>query len=189
MYNNKFLLLIFFLLGAIPAFSQSTLRIVCYYNSFWGDWKDYSICCQGGYSGFVLYEKDKHPSEYHFAFLIDGYTPPSKKEIKEHYKNDIWWTYTGAIEYYISDVYPTFKSILMEFGRPMVKSDTYGSYYWDREKIARAENMRKNGKVIGFTRVQSKATIKIAPYKEHPNTYNIWVEDVGFAISLNGQHF
>lgn len=187
--NKAYILLLLFSLGILPVFSQSTLRIGCYYNSFWGDWKDYRAKCYGSYAGFILYENGKHPSEYHFAFLIDGYTPPTKKEIKEHFKHNTWWTYTGTVEYYISDVYPTFKSALMELYQPLSEDDTKSESYQRKLSLAKATNIRKNGKAIGFTRVQSRATIKIAPYKEHPNTYNIWVEGVGLGISLNGLYF
>lgn len=188
--KRKILLLIMGILGLLPIYSQATFRTCCYYNGFWGDWSDYWTCCWGNYSGFILYSSGEHKSNYHFGFQIDGYTTPTKKEIKEHKKSDTWWTYTGTVEYYISDVYPTFKSCLMELGRPLEEKDTKDyDYIYKKLPLARATNMRKYGKTIGFTKVTSKATIKIAPYKKHPDTYNIWVDDVGFAISLNDHSF
>ena len=38
-------------------------------------------------------------------------------------------------------------------------------------------------------KVTKKATIKIAPFKDRPQTYNIWFENVGFAINLNDTYF
>ena len=34
-----------------------------------------------------------------------------------------------------------------------------------------------------------QATIKIAPYKDHPKVYNIWFEDVAMAIDLGNMYF
>lgn len=190
-YRKIFFLFIFSLFSVIPISSQTPLRICCYYNGYWGDWKNYYWKeCYGNYAGFVLYNSGEHKSNYHFAFHIDGYTTPSKEEIKKHRKNNTWWTYTGTVEYYISDVYPTLKSALIGLGRPLEEKDIDDyTYKYEKLPLARAANIRKNGKAIGFTKVKSRATIKIEPYKKHPDTYNMWVEDVGFAISLNGQHF
>lgn len=189
-YIKNILLLVICTLGVTSAYSQATFRTCCYYNGYWGEWKDTWVRCWGNYSGFILYSSGDHKSDYYFRFQIDDYTEPSKKEIKKHRKTDTWWTYTGTVEYYISDVYPTFKSCLMDLGHPLTKKDTEDSYYTNKKlPLARAANMRNSGKTIGFTRVTSRATIKIAPYKKHPNTYNIWIDDVGFGISLNGNSF
>lgn len=188
-FLKKFFLLAFSLFCFLPVFPQSKLRINCYYDGYWGNWTDYWNRCWGNFGGFILYRDGEHKSNYHFAFHIDGYTPPSKKEIKEHRKNNTWWTYTGTVEYYISDVYPTFKSCLVELGRPLEKRDTESYSYNDKLKLARATNMNKYGEVVGFTRVKTNATIKIAPYKKHPETYNIWVDGVGLGIGMNGTYF
>lgn len=189
-FNIKLSLFVFCLFNSLSVFSAATLSTNCYYNGYWGDWKNYWTECWGNYGGFKLYNYGEHISNYHFAFNINGYTTPSKKEIKEHRKNKTWWTYTGTVEYYISDVYPTLKSALMELGRPLEEKDADDfDYKYKKLPLARAANMSKNGKTIGFTRIIAKATIKIAPYKKHPDTYNIWVDDVALGISLNGQSF
>ncbi len=188
--KRNFLLLVLCIFSIMSSYSQVTFRTCCYYNDFWGEWEDYWTECWGGYDGFILYPTKEHKSKYHFAFHIDGYIEPSKKEIKEHRKSNTWWTYTGTAEYYISDVYPTFKSCLMELGRPLEEKDTKGyDYIYKKLPLARATNMRKYGEVVGFTRVKSKATIKIAPYKVSPEVYNIWIDGVAFAISMNGNQF
>ncbi|MCH5307978.1 MAG: hypothetical protein J1E37_07805 [Prevotella sp.] len=187
--NKHFLLFIFCFINVVPS-SATMFRFCCYYNGFWGNWTEYWTECWGHYGGFMLYGSGEHKSNYYFAFAIDGYRTPSQKEIKEHRKNNTWWTYTGTVEYYISDVYPTLKSCLMELGRPLKQKDTEDYFYqYEKLPLARATNMRKHGELVGFTRVKSKATIKIAPYKKHPEVYNIWVDDVAFAISLNGNFF
>ena len=83
---------------------------------------------------------------------------------------DKWYEYSGTVEYYISDDDP---SVLAMFRKKK------GVYF-----IA---STLKNGRPT--KKITSKATIKIAPFKDLPNTYNIWFDGVGFAISLNGSSF
>ena len=180
-----------FIFCTIPVFvcHGVTLQVSCHYDGFWGNWSNYFTECQGGYGGFALYNYGEHPSTYSFAFLVDGYRSPTKKEIKQHNKSQTWWEYTGTVEYYISDVYPTLKDCLKKMGRPLEARDTEGYEYKKIEEVARLANIKNGRQSIGLKRVQAKAIIKIQPYKKHPKTYNIWVDGVGFAIDLNGCQF
>ena len=173
-----------------PSYSQS---FNCYYDGYWGNWKSYNSSyvwgakLRGGYDGFVIYENREHPSKYFFKFTITGYTKPSKKEIKAHYKTNTWWEYNGMVEYYVCDVYPTLGDCLKQLKRPLLESDTQGSIYQEKLSLAKATRISQTGRysMIGYKKIRKSATIKIQPYKKHPKTYNIFVDGVGYGIDLD----
>ena len=73
--------------------------------------------------------------------------------IKYHYKNNLPFEYRGYVEYFVSESYPTIKSALKSVGFAWVKNGDNNSY-----------------------KRTSNATIKILPYKKHPQCYNIAFE-------------
>ena len=194
MIHYKHYTIAFFLfLGTLTSMSQSK-KFCCCYDGYWGNWKSFSAQMQGNYNGFVLYLPWEHPSNYFFSFDIDNRTPPTKKEVKEHGKKGLWWEYTGTVEYYVCDVYPTIKDCFKQFGRPLMKSDLESSEYSSKLSVLRATRIRQQGNFVarGLTKRTARATIKIAPYSHKflkPMVYNIWFEDVGFGIDLTGSHF
>ncbi len=165
-----------FLVVIVNLFSLSSSAQLCsnaFYNGYWGEWKKQYDEYTGSYyklygnnSGFIIYHRNSHPSEYVFKFKIDNYTPPSKETIKYHRKNNIWYEYSGSVEYFINNDYPTIKKAL----------SSYNCFPQVENKV---ENIKKT----------ARATIKIAPYKKHPTLYNIWFEDVGFALDLGSIYF
>lgn len=178
MKRKRLLLLVAFVLFAISAKAQ--ISTCAYYDGYWGKWephyllplysgqqrKDY-FALYGNYSGFIIYWKNNHPSEYFFKFQINNYVPPTKEQIKEHYKRKEWYEYTGTVEYYVVESLPTIKELLKKHGHPIY------SY-----------NPNNHGNEPTAKRI-ANATIKIAPYKKRPKVYNFWFDDVGFAISLD----
>ena len=97
----------------------------------------------------------------YFSFQINNYVPPTKKEIKEHYKNKEWFEYVGTVTYYVNDACPDALSISRRCG--FVIPDTR------HDKIPPVEK-------------KSTATIRIAPYKRHPSVYNIFFDGIGVGI-------
>lgn len=186
---------LFFLLS-ITSYSQSYSYK---YDDYWGDWISYNstyihgIDIKGDYGGFVIYEKNQHPSEYFFKFYTSEYKKPTKREIKKRYKKNAWWVYSGKVEYYICDVYPTFKDCLKKLKRPLLKSDTESNSYNKSLSLLRASEISKTGHFtpIGYKKVSKSALIKIQAYKKHPECYNIqiWGEDVCYAIDLDNWYF
>jgi hypothetical protein len=169
----KKILIVVFLLTAIPLYALAQLSTNVYYDGYWGEWKKqyYTYSKQswyqiyGNYSGFIIYYASNHPSKYLFKFQINSYRVPSKEEIKNHRKNDIWYEYTGTVEYSVNSSYPTIKDALKStYNFPCV---TNGDGY---KRTVNAE-------------------IRIAPYKDHPKAYNIWFEDIGIAIDLGTSSF
>ena len=164
-----------------------------YYNGYWGEWKyDTGTRIQGNYDGFVIYRYiDRHPSEYFFKFSIYNYGEPSKKEIKNHYKNKTWWEFDGVIEYYVCDLYPTMSDFVKVKQRFLEDWDVNGTEYEKKLSAMKASKMLKGQSFtpIGFKKVSKRATIKIAPYKKVPRVYNIYTDDCGIALDLRGLHF
>ncbi|MBD5280880.1 MAG: hypothetical protein HDS35_10120 [Bacteroides sp.] len=108
--------------------------------------------------GFDIRPDDN--TKWCFRFLIDEYICPDKKDIKKHYKSNQWYEYTGWVEYYVTDEYPTIKDVLNHYGFPLI------SIKGDSQRALR----------------HAKATIKIAPYKNKPECFNIFFDNVGGAI-------
>lgn len=152
-----------------------------YYDGYWGNWdRTQSVRFNGNYSGFVCYwdgsSWQDHPSQWFFRFQINNYIEPTKKEKKQHLKKNIWYEYTGTVEYYISDEYQDIKSVLKSSNTPI--------YRFVRPSTHRVEK----GEMPCVKRT-AQARIKIAPYKDHPKVYNIWFENVGVAIDLEDTYF
>lgn len=191
-YFKRYISLFSICLLCSSAYSQN---FACYYDGYWSRWLPYGyyefpmkdVKLRGNYDGFIIYKYEDHPSNYFFKFNITGYTKPSKKDIKTHYKTDTWWVYNGIVEYYVCDVYPTLKDCMKQFKRLLLESDTQGSQYQEKLSLVRALQISQTGKFnpIGFKKVSKSATIKIAPYKDHPEVYNIYVDGVGYGIDLD----
>ena len=177
---NKRLLAIL-LFAIISNAIKAQIKTNSWHDGYWGEWKshttrynyfpptfEYSL--YGGYSGFIIYKKGAHPSEYIFKFEANSYQIPDKKTIKEHYKNNVWYEYSGTVEYYVTESYPTIAAVLRTYGFPYFNCN---SGYDGNPCVKRTAN----------------ATIKIQPYRKHPECYNINFDDVAVAISFDGVYF
>lgn len=177
--NKRFLTILLYVTIAISIKAQ--IRTCSWHDGYWGEWKShttrysylppsYEYSLFGGYSGFIIYKVGAHPSEYIFKFEAYSYQTPDKKTIKEHYKNNVWYEYSGIVEYYVTEKYPTISAILKAFEFPYFNCN---SGYDGNPCVKRRAN----------------AKIKIAPYKKQPECYNIYFDDVAVAISFDGVHF
>lgn len=190
---RKWFIFIILLLFGVFAYSQ-TKKFCCYYDGYWSKWRSFSAQINGNYNGFILYNPWEHPSNYYFSFEIDNRTPPTKKEVKNHYKKDIWWEYQGTVEYYVCDIYPTIKDCFVQFGRPLMKSDLESTDYSNKLSILRATRINQQGSFTlkGLTKRTARAKIKIEPYSHKtlkPKVYNIWFDGIGFGIDLDRSYF
>ncbi len=200
---RKLLVITLLLLMAGNLFSQKfyfdtpyshDLSFCYYYDGYWGNWIRKSIYyIEGNYNGFVIFLSKDHPSKYFFKFSIPDRQAPTKKEIKFHYKNNIWWVYNGYVEYYVCDVYPTFKDCIKQLGRPLRIEDLQTEEYKNKLSLLKASclSQGKSFSPIGLTKKHSSATIKIAPYKykDAPQCYNFYFDGVGFGIDFMGGGF
>lgn len=161
-------IIIFFLFVcsfAIPAIGQiSTCTNI---NGYWGKWiQPWGIEVTGNVDDFVIYPDGFHPSDYYFRVVITNYNQPTKEEMRLHKKKNMWYTYTGYVEYFVSinsrGNWDTVDSVVRGFPN-------------NGGRAARASFGKKK---------TSKATIKIEPYKKSPRVYNIWFEGYGVGIQL-----
>lgn len=129
-------------------------------DGYWNEWKTYHMMIDGSYSSILLGKPGVPPWDYSLKFTIDNYKTPSKKEIKYHLKEKIWYEYSGTVEYYVSDSYPTIESVFRTFEGPWI------------------------GPAGGVKRT-ARARIKIAPYQKHPVVYCLYFDNVGFALDLD----
>ena len=149
----------------IPSF-QKNVNCSCYYDGYWGQHMAINDAVfYGDYHSFIIYAPKKHPSDYWFKFTIDNYRKPSKNEIKMAKKNNQFLSFTGTVEYYVNEEYPTIKEVFKKYHGPLIQGGTHPV-----KRVA-------------------KATIKIQPFKKHPFCYNFWFDDVGFAIFLDYAKF
>lgn len=176
---KKFLVFILFTSFAMMTMAQ--ISTVSFHDGYWGKWKShttrfiysppsYYYSLFGNYSGFIIYSKYDHPSEYIFKFQADNYTNPDKKIIKEHLKNNSWYEYSGTVEYYVTEEYPTIEAVLRKYEFPYFN---YNSGYEGNPCVKRT----------------ARATIKIAPYKKHPQCYNIYFDNVAVGIDMEDSYF
>lgn len=163
-------LFMFLILLGLHSCGSYTNYISYNIDGYWSQWKelrdhgsysDYQCRLYGNYGGFQIYNYNKNPWDYFFKFEITAFSKPTKEEIKAHYKNGQWYEYYGIVEYFVSEDYPTIESSLRT-GRFVGEDFTYG------KKVKRS----------------TVAKIRIAPYKTHPEVYNILFDDVGVAIQI-----
>jgi hypothetical protein len=169
MKKYLFIILLFFCIS-FESFAQ--LRGAGYFDGYWSNWASLGTGTKikGNYDGFILYLDNEGPWEYRFKFTVNNMVFPSKKQRKNDIKNDTWYEFTGTVEYYITDDYPSILSI-----------------FRTQKGLMFAPAKLKNGRPT--KKITSRAKIKIAAFKDLPEAYNIWFDNVGVGINLNGQYF
>lgn len=169
-----------FLIFVITANAIKAQIATCsWHDGYWGQWKSHSsslgaryndFSLFGNYSGFIIYKKGAHPSEYIFKFQAYSYVTPDKQTIKSHLKNNLWYEYSGTVEYYVTENYPTIAAILKAFDFP---------YF----------NCNSGSPGNPCVKRTANAIIKIAPYKKRPQCYNIYFDDIGVGIDMENSYF
>ena len=173
--NLKFIMkkyiFIIFALSFITNNVFSQVRVNGYFDGYWAKWIQPSdLEINGDYDGFIIYQKSEGPWEYRFKFTINNMKFPNKKQRKKDIKADKWYVFTGTVEYYISNSYPSALEAYRKKKGPLL-----------------APAKLNNGKPA--KKITSKATIKIAAFEKYPKVYNIWYDKVALAIDLGKSHF
>ena len=150
------------------AFSQ--IRDNAYFDGYWGKWSYSGVEIHGNYDGFITYYESEGPWEYRFKFTIDNFKVPNKKQMKKDIKANKWYEYSGTVEYYMTDDLGTIYNVFKKNKLPVFV-------------CAKLGDGRKTRKI------KSKAKICIAAFKNQPEVYNFWFDNVGYAINLNGVKF
>lgn len=163
-------------------YAQNGASIAFNYKGAWSDWNSSSwtiwnlknrygiveynnVSAYTDGSGLCLYTDGKIKF---FSFQIDNFTPPTKKEIKEHQKSDEWFVYTGTVTYYVNDVFPTAQDLAKN------------------EVLIQPNPRRDETPVVERT---AQAIIKMAPFKKAPYCYNLYFDDIAIAIDIRGLKF
>lgn len=178
---KKIVLCIIAFLTCITMGLRAQISTCSWHDGYWGEWKTHTTrytynppTCEfslyGNYSGFIIYKKDSHPSEFLFKFETISYTEPDNQTIKYHLKKDVWYEYSGFVEYYVTENYPTILAILRTFEFPCF-------------------NCNSGSEGNPCVKRRAEATIRIAPYKKHPKCYNIHFDNVAIGIDLETSYF
>lgn len=158
---KKSLILLVCLLGCFLN-SKADIYSCFNLNGIWGKW-DREILLYGSGSVSKAYLYLSQPYEFVFHWTIDNYIKPSKQLKNQTKKEGKWLQYTGWVEYYVTEQYPTIESL--------IKSGKID--YWPNESTK------------GAVKRRASAIIKINPdYKSAPTVYNIWFDGVGVGINF-----
>ncbi len=125
----------------------------------------------GNYYGIMCYGKDQGKWAPFFKFNITSgkeNIPTSDRQRKQDVKAGKWYTCQGTVEYYVTDRYPTMKSIFKEYKEVRFVQPKEGAV---QKKIV------------------SNATIKIQAFEDHPVVYNIYFDNIGVAFHLGNHYF
>jgi hypothetical protein len=148
-------------------YSTSWIKTAIYQNNIWYPWEKGSYVVQSGtYNQFYVHSYFEDSSHFYFRITIDNFSIPDKKTRKTYLKNNLWYEYTGTIEYWIDDEHMNFISCISGNSVPIAACP------WTKYD--------KTPSIIK----KSPATIKIAPYEKYPVTYNLWFEGIGFAFFI-----
>lgn len=142
-------------------------KIAFCYKGEWSSWMN-AYCEVAAYtdgSGVVL--KTSGGREY-FTLQIDNFVPPSKDVVKRSKKNNQWFEYTGTVTYYVSDTYPTALELA-------------------KQNVLLKPNPRTD--ITPVVKRTARATIRVAPFKKAPACYNVWFDDIGIGIDIQGFSF
>lgn len=151
-----------------------TISVVCYsqkvcfsYHGDWSSWQRFPGKVRAYQDGSGLVLVSDSGKEY-FKFHIRNFSRPSKQELKNHEKNQQWFSYYGSVEYYVNDTYPTADALAKAscFVIPNARQDQTPS-------------------VLRCT----TGEIRIYPYKNNPKTYNIFFDNIGIGLSVKGLEF
>lgn len=178
---KKFLITILFAISSFFClYSQVSMSTAAYVHGYWTEWykrnynngywfhRDFGMRIQynrsdNTFSGIEFTEVGKQPWDWCFKFEVDNYIKPDKKTRKQHQKDNLWYEYSGWVEYYVTDEYPTIQKVLERYQFPMIQP---------------------TGETVRAKRL-ARATIRIAPYKKEPTCFNIYFDDVGVGISFS----
>lgn len=149
------------------------IKVSSWCDGYWGEWFPLtSVKVYGNYSGFTLYYSNDHPSQFMFRFQIDSYKETTNKERKVYRKNKKWIEYTGTVEYYVSETYPTIKDIIKAKQFPLISPT----------------RVKENEPCVKRT-TSAKICIEPNSYIFYPRNYAIWFDGIGVGIHLKDFYF
>lgn len=163
---RKLAILFFILLISIGVHAQIPIEgVSSYIKGYWGDWRSayLPMLANGNYGNIVLYPKGNHPSDYCVHLKIDGFNDNiNKKEKKRRIKTNESYQYNGMIEIYLADTTPNLLDWVKTFGSLTTPDANFQ----------------------GATKFSFPAIIKIKPYKDNPELYMVYFENLGIAFTF-----
>ena len=163
-----------FLISVLLCYSSNSfaqINFCAYFDGFWSPWGEVTEArVYGSYEGFVVHTVSEGPWNYRFKFTIHDFKVPNKKQRKKDIKANRYYEFSGTVEYYVSDIYPSALSVFRDNKGP---------------NLLPSKNRRGNP----AKKITSKATIRVAPFKDVPRNYNIWYDGVALGINLNTTYF
>ena len=165
--------IVLYVLLFCPFYLFGQIKVSSWCDGYWGEWFPLtSVKVYGNYSGFTLYYSNDHPSQFMFRFQIDSYKETTNKERKVYRKNKKWIEYTGTVEYYVSETYPTIKDIIKAKQFPLISPT----------------RVKENEPCVKRT-TSAKICIEPNSYIFYPRNYAIWFDGIGVGIHLKGFYF
>lgn len=152
---------------------NAQIKTCAYFDGYWSKWTTgYGLRIRGNYGGFIIYEEEYGPWYPIFKFTTNNFSIADSKTQKMHRKTNTEYKYTGTVEYFVCDDYMT--------AYDLFKSHSSSQFISPK----RYENAGRPVK-----KIVSKAIIRIAPYKKHPESYIISYDKVALGVYLNGVYF
>ena len=146
---------------------KAEIRSAYAIDNYWSRWTYKCYEVTGTYADFVLFKAWDHPSAFNLRIKVNNYTKPSKSEIKDYIKNDKWFEYSGTVEYWVSEEYPTIKDALKKTGDLVSNPDSKHSFPESGAKVKRTAN----------------AVIKMKRNKDgSPRGYCLFFDGIGYGI-------
>lgn len=162
---RKLTILFFLTVLSIGTYAQIPIRgVSSYIQGYWGEWKTPLpvLLAKGSFDNIVLYTRGNHPSEFCVHLTIDNFPAKiDKKEKKRRIKNNESYQYNGTIEFYLSET-------------------TENTPFWVRF----FGTMTPDASFKGAYKVSYPVQIRIKPYKENPELYMVFIENMGIAFSF-----
>lgn len=163
---RKLAILFFLTALSIGAYAQIPIEgVSSYIKGYWGEWETAypPISANGRYDNLVLYPKGNHPSDFCVHLKIDDFKNQiDKKEKKRRIKANESYQYNGTIEIYLSDTAPNLTNWVKGFGGISTPTPNYQ----------------------GAKKQSFPAIIRIKPYKENPELYMVFFENMGIAFTF-----
>jgi len=165
--NN--LRILFVLMCLYPIMVAAQWNQTFSYKNNWSSWDTGRgrIQIYSDQSGIIL--KTDGGQKY-FSFQITNYVPPTKNELKEHLRSNLWFEYYGTVEYMVNDNYPTAEAL--------AKSCCFV-----------IPNPRIDNSPSVMRRTTCRITVAPYEYKKLPSTYNVFFDNIGVGISIKGMDF
>ena len=130
-------------------------KFAFYYDGYWGPWKGY-ICSMGfDENSLYFYKPWDHPSENFLKIRVNTSSEPEK--------DGKWYVYSGTVEYYVSEEYPTIKDVLKHgfFVQP-----------YDSPPIAKRT-------------ATATITMHKRLWRKHPRLLTVFFDDIAIAIGIS----